>query len=156
MDASDWEVIVENLPMCYDLLRRLRIPSQDWDDMAYGIGLETVHRARQRWDPERARWGTYLYRALRNEYLKELGRRRLETVPLVNDVVQKEPEQDVGEAIQYVWTRLDEYERALLVLRFWQDLTFEEIAGVLGVTKSTVHYQLSAVLRKARKWLGSS
>ncbi|MFC6087493.1 SigE family RNA polymerase sigma factor [Sphaerisporangium aureirubrum] len=52
-----------------------------------------------------------------------------------------------------VWTALGTLprrQRAVLVLRYYEDLTDEEIAGVLGVSRGTVRSQASRALGKLR------
>jgi len=50
--------------------------------------------------------------------------------------------------------RLDPVERRMVVLRFFDDLTQEEIAGRLGVSQSHVSRVLSRALRRLRAWAG--
>ena len=52
-----------------------------------------------------------------------------------------------ADAVQGAMSRLSEQTREVLVLRIWAELTFEEIAGVIGVSET-------AAFRRFRLGLG--
>lgn len=61
-------------------------------------------------------------------------------------------------ARQWVWAevqRLPPRQRAAVVLRYYEDLTIEQTADVLGCTAGTVKSQVSVALKRLRESLGT-
>lgn len=98
---------------------------------------------------------TWFYRVLVNESLNNLSRKKRE----VNwepeeflDIPAEElshPDDDLYEQID----RLPSNIKTVIMLRFYEDLTLEEIAKVTGKSLSTVKYRLYAGLKKLRVFL---
>jgi RNA polymerase sigma-70 factor (ECF subfamily) len=109
-----------------------------------------------------ARLSTYLYRAVANACTDELRRRRrlvlLGDLPDTMHPLTESPEplggdQRVSSALRALSPKL----RLVVLLRYFDDLTYEEIAAALGTTPGTVasrlnraHAQLARVLNPLR------
>ena len=65
------------------------------------------------------------------------------------ETVAPESREDLSAAVQAV-AALDPQKRVVLVLRYWLDLSVEDIAGVLGVPVGTVASRLSRALSQLR------
>ena len=90
----------------------------------------------------------YLQRSVINLSLKVLRRRgRASSAPLPVAAPVTNPE--VDEAWAHV-AALPGQQRAVVVLRFWEDLSHEQIATVLGVPLGTVKSSLHRALRSLR------
>jgi len=95
-----------------------------------------------------ARLSTWLYRIVANACLDELRRRRRvllfgDMSPAIHPVVPAgesgEPDADVARAVSRLSPRL----RMAVLLRYFDDLSYDEIAHALGVTPGTVASRLS-------------
>jgi RNA polymerase sigma factor (sigma-70 family) len=118
------------------------------------LGEEVVHDAFAGLHRRRATVANpegYLQRSVVNLSIKVLRRRvvasqhRLEPAPLTNV-----PE------IDETWiavTRLPARQRAVVALRYWDDLSEAEIAGVLGWPRGTVKSTLHRALRRLKEEL---
>ena len=112
-------------------------------------------RACERWsrvsrtdDPD-----AYVRRMVVNAHVsgwRRSGRREL-SVAEVRDTVSADPAERVatGDAVWRVCSTLPPQQRAAVVLRYYEDLEYAEIAAVLGVTQATarshVHRALAAM-----------
>lgn len=102
-----------------------------------------------------ARWSTiedpvaYLRRAVVNQ-ANQVHRRRYRISPVVAEPVAQPPE------IDETWNevcRLPQRQRAVVVLRFYEDLPLTEIARLLGRPEGTVRSDLHRALDRLRRTL---
>jgi RNA polymerase sigma-70 factor (sigma-E family) len=89
--------------------------------------------------------------------------RRLRRERLVGDLPDPgyaDPALDRAEGDAGLWRALDELprrQRAVLVLRYYEDYSDEEIAALLGISRGTVRSQASRALDKLRaRWVFAS
>nr|WP_281380022.1 SigE family RNA polymerase sigma factor [Nocardioides ginsengisegetis] len=98
----------------------------------------------------------YLRRIMINEHASQHRRRRLATVPLEGDLDPPVPTtsgaDDRDEAWRWLAT-LPPRQRAVLVLRFYEDVPDQEIAQLIGCTQATVRSHASHGLAALRALL---
>ncbi len=125
-----------------------------------------IWRNRERWEIAES-LKAYLYRATRNhalDFLKHEGveRRWAEAVArerLVNDALTSvgspanDRASDVAEELTRVLDRLPERRRQVFLLRWHHDLSYAEIAELMGTTPKTVENQMNRALRTIREHL---
>lgn len=122
-----------------------------------------VHRARKRFDVDRP-FFPWFYRVLRNRclnYLKRRARRREISLDVLEERVGRgsaDEELLRRERVEMVWRALftlSPEHREILVLRNFQELSYSEISGVLGLPEGTVmsrlYYARLALLEALRK-----
>ena len=121
-----------------------------------------THRGTLRWE---ARLSTWLYRVLVNlckNYFRDTQRRgwvlgddKIPETGEKNTQLDALVSESSRKALQSAIGKLPEKQRATVVLRIYEDLSFEEIAGVLGCSigtaKSNFHYSLKNLSRNLRK-----
>ena len=126
-------------------------------DGAADLVQEALARALPRW--ERIAPGaheTYLRTAIRSIWIDSWRRRRgwrLDVVPEVPDVVDTGGDLDGAAArldVAAALARLTDRQRAVLVLRFYEDLTEVETARALGCSVNTVKSQTRHALDRLR------
>jgi RNA polymerase sigma-70 factor (sigma-E family) len=96
----------------------------------------------------------YLRRVLINASHRRFRRRRVAEQPGdLPEVPVEGPAELVGEraALLAALRRLPPRQRAVIVLRYWEDLTDTQIAAALGYSPGTVRSQLSRALAKLRE-----
>jgi RNA polymerase sigma-70 factor (sigma-E family) len=137
------------------LLRTARLLTGD-PSSAEDLVQATLVKAYIRWprvtsasSPE-----AYVRKILLNEFLGDRRRsqRRADKHHLLTVEQQPVPEPDPADRLD-LWHQvlaLPPRQRAVLVLRYYEDLTEAEIAHVLGVSPGTVKSQASDALRKLR------
>lgn len=104
---------------------------------------------------ERDRFGAWFDRILVNAcYDRMRARRRRPTVDLPDDLalttVDTFAGPDARDAIGRALVALNPEQRMVVVLRYWRDLSIEEIADRLGVPSGTVRSRLHYALRALR------
>ena len=125
--------------------------------LAEDLVQEVLARAHRRWArierleaPE-----AYVRRAVVREFLS-WRRRRSSREAVLAEVPDRPSEQDTAQQLaarDEVWTllaRLPRAQRAVLVLRFYDDLADDEIADLLGCAPSTVRAHASRALARLR------
>lgn len=88
-----------------------------------------IHKYRCRYDPK--------WRRLRNQ------------VPL--DSVDRAMPSSGNETVSCLMESLNETEKYLLYLRFWEDRTYEEMGEILGLGRKVVSKMLDEILRNANE-----
>ncbi len=96
----------------------------------------------------------YVRRAMVNTHISWWRQRRLEEYPTEHIPERAAPDHagdsDVHDALWRALARLPPRMRAAVALRFYEDMTEAEIAGVLGVSVGTVKSTISRAVAKLR------
>lgn len=120
-----------------------------------------VYKSLPGYDPRKGAFSTWLYRVCMNYCLNLRRKRRVETRPLddahpalltgwMGGLAEMADREEVREAI----AQLNEDQRAAVVLRYYFDLSYQEIAQILDVPLGTVKSRLDRSLRLMRRLLG--
>lgn len=115
--------------------------------------------AQKSWPENEVAW---LYRVVKNLGLGQLRsgtrRRRHEAIAarLRSESGTKADSGVDVEALALAIERLDANEREVVIAKVWGKLTLEQIAQLMGTSKSTVHRQYEAALAALRERLGVS
>ena len=154
----------------YAFVRRYLGPTAAVDDLTQEVWLRVIRRSDS--FTGRSRFTTWLFSVTRNtciDYLRRQKRRRpvaspsepsfhMEDVvdpgpPIVDNLARRELTEFVGEAV----AELPDLQREVFLLREQTDLTFGEIAELLGVPRDTVksrmRYALAYIRRAVRERL---
>jgi RNA polymerase sigma-70 factor (sigma-E family) len=91
-------------------------------------------------------------------YLDTHRKKRVATVPLdmVAEPAVEAPSENLRDTVLEALAQLPPGARAVVVLRFWEDLSVEQTAVTLGITAGTVKSQTSRALGQLRARLGES
>lgn len=145
----------------YRIARRMLGSHEDAADAAQEVFIR-AHRALSRFDG-RSQLYTWLYRITVNLCLD--ARSRLARFPLVDDedsvaegssgpIIEEEAEgRETGRLVARAVGGLPPRQRAMVVLRLFQDLPYLEIARIMGCSEGTVKATMFAALRKLRRAL---
>jgi RNA polymerase sigma-70 factor (ECF subfamily) len=157
------EIVVRHRRNVYQLCYRFVGNHEDAADLSQDVFVRAFKGLR-RFKGDSA-LGTWLYRVGVNTCLNRLAVKRPEMQPIdasprvdqraedpLERVVRGERAAVVREAIN----RLPPKQRATVVLRIYQELTHEEIAGVLGSSVGAVKANFFHALGNLRRWLQSS
>lgn len=145
----------------------LRYALRRWSDVegCEDVVIETFLVAWRRWDdkPERDRELPWLYgiafRVLSNQ---RRSRDRRERLFKRLSLERSDPNADVDvdavnvAHIRVALGRLSENERELLQLVYWEELTYREIAQVLGISENAVGIRITRAKSKLRGFLSPS
>jgi RNA polymerase sigma-70 factor (sigma-E family) len=132
------------------LLRAATLVSGD-PHLAEDLVQEALVKLAVRWErvgpgePE-----AYVRRVLYRDLVSWRRRFRRERLGEVPDVAASVPRGDDRLVLQAALARLTPKQRAVLVLRFYEDLSVHQTADLLGVSPGTVKSQTSAALARLR------
>jgi len=122
-----------------------------------------VHRSLSAFEPSKGSFATWLHRITVNHCLNQRRRRRFLVVAL--DEVSPAslsgdcplPEGQLGEelAVQQALGRLSDKQRAVVILRYYWEMSYAEIARILEIPLGTVKSRLNLALKTLRKELGT-
>jgi RNA polymerase sigma-70 factor (sigma-E family) len=100
--------------------------------------------------------GAYLRKVMLNEHVSERRRRRLRTVPITEaSSLPLDPPVTTGDDLWPLLARLPKQQRAVLVLRYYEDLPDGEIAALVGCSPATVRSHASHGISRLRNLLES-
>lgn len=145
----------------YRVARRMLGNHEDAADAAQEVFIR-AHRALPRFDG-RSQVSTWLYRITVNLCLDARG--RLGRLPLAGDedacrnrtsdpTIEDEAEgRETGRIVARAVAALPPRQRAMVVLRLYQDLPYAEIARIMGCAEGTVKATMFAALRRLRRVL---
>jgi RNA polymerase sigma-70 factor (ECF subfamily) len=142
----------------YRLCYRYVNNHQDANDMAQDVFLK-AYRAIGRFRGDSS-FSTWLYRIAVNTCLNFRAARRLPQDELSDQIADRGAsaaerlhEAERSAEVRRAVSRLPEKQRATLILKIYQDLTHEEVAGILGSSVGTVKANLFHALANLRKLL---
>ncbi len=151
-------LVIKYREAVYRIARRMLGNHEDASDVAQEVFIR-VHRALARFDG-RSQLYTWLYRITVNLCIDT--RSRLSRLPLLDDE-EGLPERASGRAIEdelegretnrlvaRAVAALPPRQRAMVVLRLYQDQPYQEIARVMGCSEGTVKATMFAAMRKLR------
>lgn len=97
---------------------------------------------------------TWIYRIAVNEALTILRKRRNAPVCAEDFEAATGAEDNLAEriAVHAALARVKPDHRAILILRFWEELSYEEIAEVLSLPLSTVRMRIKRARDEFQKW----
>jgi RNA polymerase sigma-70 factor (ECF subfamily) len=140
----------------YRLCYRYVNNHQDANDMAQDVFLK-AYRAIGRFRGDSS-FSTWLYRIAVNTCLNFRAARRLPQDELSDQIAdggasaaERMHEAERSAEVRRAVSRLPEKQRATLILKIYQDLTHEEVAGILGSSVGTVKANLFHALANLKK-----
>ena len=140
--------LVDHYERYYRLAYRFAGNEQDALDIVQEGAYRAIFKCGQLKNPEYA--GTWIYRIIINTAKEFLKKRSRET--LLGEQMPDAGKEDAYEAfdVNRALDALDENDRAVIILRYFEELTLEETAEVLGENINTVKSRLYRALRKLR------
>jgi RNA polymerase sigma-70 factor (ECF subfamily) len=135
---------------------------QDAEDVLQDV-FTSVWKSRHTFDPARGKLSTWLHRITVNECLRKRRRDRA-TLPLEGiDPPDKRrgPQETLEDRMEYdrlvnAMETLDAKHRSVLVLRYFNDLPYEEIARAVDAPLGTVKSRINNALKTLRSRLGNN
>jgi len=156
-------LVIKYREAVYRTARRLVGSHEDSADITQEVFIR-AYRALPRFDG-RAHLRTWLYRITVNLCLDLHQQRRRQSWVDLDEVTAEAPPEDAPEAraeartlrqaVRAAVAALPPRQRAMVVLRVYQDLPYAEIARIMGCAEGTVKATMFAALRKLRRQLGA-
>ncbi len=154
-------LVIKYRETVYRIARRMVQNHEDGADVTQEVFIR-VHRALPRFDG-RSQLRTWLYRITMNLCLDFQERRRRQAWVDLEEVMQEAPAEAgpvaqaeaaaVRQAVARAVESLPPRQRAMVTLRLYQDLPYDEIARICDCSEGTVKATMFAALRKLRGML---
>lgn len=158
-DAFD-ELYTQHAPAIYRLGWAMLQQSQAAEDVVQETFLR-AHKARRRFDPDRASFGTWLYQIALNYCRSHLRRKRLLTIPWLHQTGETPDLPDLrpgpesaalrGEYRRLLWDavqKLSDPLKEVITLHYYMELPAVEIAALLNCPEGTVYSRLHNARRR--------
>lgn len=165
-DAFD-ELYTQHAPAIYRLGWAMLKQTQAAEDVVQETFLR-AHKARQRFDPNRASLGTWLYQIALNYCRSHLRRKRLLTIPWLRQTGESldlpdprpGPESNAlrGEYQRLLWAavqNLSDPLREVVILHYYMELPAVEIAAMLNCPEGTIYSRLHNARRRLAEELAA-
>lgn len=159
------ELYTRYAPAIYRLGWAMLKQTQAAEDVVQETFLR-AYKARRRFDPSRASFGTWLYQIALNYCRSHLRRKRLLTVPWLRHTGEAldpadpspGPESNAlrGEFQRQLWTavqNLSDPLREVITLHYYMELTAVEIAAILNCPEGTIYSRLHNARRRLAETL---
>ena len=133
------------------------------EDLAYDITQDAfvrAWRALPRFDRERGSFSTFLYAIARNLVIDNQRKRITFSLELVGDVGQEENfEEDIDRKeragkVREILASLDGHDRELVVLRYFEEMSFKKISKIVGKQEGAVRVKVFRILKSLKEKLG--
>ena len=122
-----------------------------------------VHRSLRSYEPAKGAFTTWLHRITVNYCISQTRKRSLKLLPFTQVLAGHMPSQpsparrvDNEDAVARAMRGLSGKLRAVVVLRYYWDMTYGEVAETLGIPLGTVKSRLNAALDAMREELAPS
>lgn len=118
-----------------------------------------VYRSLHTYDPQRGAFTTWLHRLTVNHCLnRQRSGSRVSAVSIDHATGYASPEVlvEIDDSLRYMLQGLSDKHRAVVVLRYVWDLSYEEIAAILDVPLGTVQSRLHVALKQVRERMSAS
>jgi len=155
--ALSEQIFKEYKSRIYGYIISKGIPFSDRDDVFNEIMLKAVSYE-ARYDGNKSSLSTWVYMICRSVVANYFKAKRT-TFPLneaipsdfkVEDGLELEEQLD---KLAKQLNRLPERERKIIVLRFYKDMEYGEIAGTMGISEANARKIYSRALNKLRTWM---
>ena len=154
-DEAAFAELVERYDVRLRYYLRKMLGTNQIDDTLQDVWLDVFRALPRLLDP--GAFGAWLYRIARDRAYRVQRRRRLPTQPLPEGIEAPDAEAEFdpadAAAIHAALDRLTPEHREALILRFIEEMTYEQIAEVVGVPLGTVRSRLHHAKRELRSIL---
>lgn len=151
-----WSAVTNNIGLAYAVAKRF--PFQWREELVSEVGIPCLCRAALNYNKDMGSFSNYAMQWLRRRMYEWVKTKRAEQPleDLRERSIVDSSKHDHRDAVLYALNGLPEYERMLLRLYFWEGLTYDDIALVAGVAKSTVSRHILLALKKCKHALRTS
>jgi RNA polymerase sigma factor (sigma-70 family) len=161
-EAAYTELVQRHIALVYSVARRCTGNNGDAQDVTQAVFIILARKAAQL--RERTLLPGWLYETTRFTAARLLRtnarRQRREQEAYMQSTVDKADTTEIWEKLsphlEAAMARLADRERALLVLRFYQNKSGPEAAALLGIREDAAHKRLTRAIEKLRKFFAQS
>lgn len=157
MSTADGDFVEYARVSAHQLRRTAYLLCRDWD-LAADLTQMTLTQIFVHWQRITRRDNLHVYarQVLFNAFMDHLRWKRSHEVVTAefSDVPGVGEDSDLRLTLVEALGRLPPRDRAIVVLRYWEDLSVESVAGILGLPTGTVTSQSARSLARLRRLLG--
>lgn len=144
-----WKRVAANMGLGRKMAEKFDIHDEH---IVTNIAIDTLLRCVEGYDASLAAFSTYASRSLYRAFQRYRKHER-KFEHLLDDTLggMFSIEHEDKDMVQFIMNGLDEYDKRILLLRYWQGLSMQQLADVLGVVKSTVWADIRRILTLCRR-----
>ncbi len=102
-----------------------------------------------------SQFSSWLYKICKNHCLNQLRRRKLEGNTEIENVNHNDPDLSTKVKLKSIIGNLSDEYREIVILRYYEDLKYEQIARILNIPLSSVKIRLFRAKAELKKMIGS-
>jgi RNA polymerase sigma-70 factor, ECF subfamily len=149
-------------PRIKSYLLNFKIADQKAEDLAQEVML-TLWQKAEKFDPEKAKLSTWLFRVARNKYIDQIRKQKYPEVNADDHVAlmiapertdQNLEEKQISRRIEKAMIALNEDQRKVIELSFYKELSHSQIAETTGIPLGTVKSRIRMAFQTLQSELG--
>lgn len=115
-----------------------------------------LHRYKHHFDPSKGKLKSYLFQTAYRLMITKLNRRKKwqTFLPFLTPIVKEEVDHADRLTVRDAVARLPYKQRGVILLFYYHDMTYEDIAGILDIPKGTVKSRLHKAIQRLKDELG--
>lgn len=146
------ELVIKYQAPIYNLALRMTKNQADAEEVCQVVFVKVFAKL-DTYNPDYS-FFSWLYRMAMNESINTLKRnRRTFSLDAVQSVAQSQPSFETADAIHDALMLLTPADRALIILRHFQQMSYQEIAGILNLSEKKVKARLFSSRRSLKEIL---
>jgi RNA polymerase sigma-70 factor (ECF subfamily) len=157
-DVDVGGLVMARVGESYRLARAILLDDGEAEDAVQEAGLTAWRKQRSLRDP--ASFGAWFDRILVNQCRDQLRRRKrsvqIAAPPVGHEPIADQPETGTDPELDRALAALDLDHRIVVVMRYWQDRTVDDIAARVGIPSGTVKSRLHHAMQQLRASLEAS
>lgn len=160
LDANTFEVLFHRYKnLVYRVAYQILDNRDEAEDALQEVFFQ-VYRSYHTYDPAKGAFTTWLYRITVNHCLRQRRKQKISIVPLddffslFSTLPQSMGDESANDnEIKQAMARLNDQFRVVLILRYFSDLSYDEISRILEIPMGTVKSRLARAIKTLRREL---
>lgn len=151
-----WSLVVDNMALCGSIAQRFKplISYITIEELVTGPGMSALIRCARSWDKDKGKFLTYAWKPIYRSMARYISVTCKKHVTEIQDTEPDVDAREKNEAIidaYNILSNVPEFDRIILLMRYWQCKTLEEIGTFFGCSKTQAYIYIKEALEQCRQ-----